>query len=188
MKAAITEQHYAAAARALGCQVAAIKAVAAVESRGDGFLPTGEPTILFEPHIFHRLTNGRFSRSHPDLSYPKQGTRPYGTKASQHSKLQRASALDRDAALQSCSWGKWQVMGFNWRKCGYDSLQAFINKMYRDEVAHLESFVSYVKAFGLADELQRLDFTGFAYGFNGPGFAKHNYDGKMRAAYKELTR
>jgi N-acetylmuramidase len=48
----IQESDYQAAAQSLGCEVAAVKAVAAVESAGHGFLPNGKPKILFEAHIF----------------------------------------------------------------------------------------------------------------------------------------
>ncbi|WP_262919099.1 N-acetylmuramidase family protein [Niabella hibiscisoli] len=51
-KPILTEKDFQDAARQLNCEVAAIKAVAEVESKGDGFLPTGEPKILFERHIF----------------------------------------------------------------------------------------------------------------------------------------
>ena len=55
MPPSLTEADYAAAAGRLGCSVAAIKAVAKVESKGSGFLPSGEPRILFERHVFrHR--------------------------------------------------------------------------------------------------------------------------------------
>ncbi|AZA64465.1 DUF3380 domain-containing protein [Chryseobacterium carnipullorum] len=56
----LTEQDYINAAKELGCEVAAIKAVAEVESRGSGFLSSGEPKILFERHRFYKYTNGKY--------------------------------------------------------------------------------------------------------------------------------
>lgn len=179
---------YDRAARKLGCSVAAIRAVAEVESTGAGFLPSGEPKILFEAHVFDRLTGGRFRKSHPNLSSAKWDKALYGPAGKhQHVRLQRAVALDRDAALQSASWGRFQVMGFNWRVCGYATLQKFINAMYRSEEEHLNAFVGYVIARGLADELQRLDWPGFALGYNGPGYAANRYDEKMAAAYRRYA-
>jgi hypothetical protein len=59
-------------AGALEVQLAALLAVADVDSRGSGFLPTSDkPKVLFEGHAFHRLTGGRFDKSHPKLSYPR---------------------------------------------------------------------------------------------------------------------
>lgn len=103
---------YQQAADLLGVELATIKAVAEVESKGSGFLKSGEPVILFEGHIFHRLTNGKYSTpENADISYPKWTTKYYNK--NQHKRLQKAVELDRNAALQSASWGKFQIMGFN---------------------------------------------------------------------------
>lgn len=67
----LKEQDYINASKELGCEVAAIKAVAEVESAGSGFLSDGQPKILFERHYFSRLTGGKFDKSYPDISYPK---------------------------------------------------------------------------------------------------------------------
>ena len=185
---ALTYQDYRTAATALGCEVPVIQAVDAVESNGDGFLPTGEPKILFEAHIFDRLTDGRYRRSHPHLSSAKWNRRLYGRAGLyQHERLQEAVTLDRDAALQSASYGRFQIMGFNWKVCGYQSLQAFINAMYRSEADHLQAFVGYVKARGLADELQRKDWSGFASAYNGPAFAQNRYDTKLATANRKFA-
>lgn len=187
MPASLTEADYVAAARKLGCSVAAIKAVAEVESRGAGFLSTGEPKILFEAHIFDRLTSGRFRRSHPHLSSQKWDKKLYSTPSGEHKRLAEAVTLDREAALQSASWGKFQVMGFNWKLVGRASLQDFINAQYRSEGEHLADFCGYVKARNLDDELQRLDWAGFAHGYNGASYAANAYDTKMAAAYRKWS-
>lgn len=188
MKPRLTEQDLAIAARSLGCSVAIIKAFAEVESKAAGFLPTGEPTILFEPHIFSRLTGRRFDRTHPDLSYPTWRRGAYGSTSSQHAKLQRAAALNREAALQSCSWGRFQVMGFNWKACGYPSLQAFINDMYASEQGHLRAFIGYLRGRGLVDALRRVDIDALSLGYNGSGYKQNGYDTKLRAAYLKWSK
>jgi len=48
----ISENQFSTSAKSLNVEVASIKAVAEVESSGDGFLADGKPKILFEPHIF----------------------------------------------------------------------------------------------------------------------------------------
>lgn len=67
-KPALTDADFASAARTLRVSVPAIKAVAQVESPRGGFLPDGRPTLLFEAHIFGRLTGHRYNRSHPGIS------------------------------------------------------------------------------------------------------------------------
>lgn len=188
MKKTLTEDDYNVAAWKLGCSPAAIKAVASVESSGSGFLASGEPKILFEPHIFSRLTNGKYDKSHPRTSYKKWGTYPYGAVNSQHGKLAEAIKLDREAALQSCSWGEFQIMGFNYNVCKYKNVQELVNAAYKGADGHLDMFVRYVIGRSLDDELQRLDWAGFAYGYNGPGYAQNRYDTKMAEAYKRFSR
>lgn len=190
-KLGLTEQDFQIAAEELNVDVPAIKAVAEVESRGEGFLPTGEPTILFERHVFHRLTNGKFSTpENRNISWPapsKKNTgkiNEYGATSEQHARLAKAVALNRDAALQSCSWGRFQVMGFNWRPLGYTSLQSCINAMYRSEADHLDAFLRFVKVNGLIDELRNHKWAAFARGYNGPEYWKNSYDSKMALAYK----
>lgn len=58
MERKITDQAWRALAQALDVEEAALRAVAAVESSGDGFLapPSELPKVLFEGHAFHRLT------------------------------------------------------------------------------------------------------------------------------------
>ena len=48
----LSELDYQDIAKELGCKVAAIKAVADVESSGDVFFSNGKPKILYEAHIF----------------------------------------------------------------------------------------------------------------------------------------
>lgn len=188
-KLAITSAAFDSAAKRLGCEPAAVRAVAEVESNGSGFLADGQVKILFEPHIFSRRTGGRFDKSHPDISYPKWDRARYGAGGQhQHNKLQRAAALDRDAAIESASWGAFQIMGFNWKVCGYGSLQAFINDVSLSADGQLRAFVGYCIGRGLADELQRKDWVGFASAYNGPGYAANQYDSKLAAAYRRHAR
>jgi len=181
MKPPLTEQDYVDAAEALGVDVPAIKAVAEVESRGDGFLDTDEPKILFERHIFHRLTKGKYDALYPDISRETPGG--YGLSSQQHARLARAAALDREAALQSASWGRFQVMGMNWQSLRYKSLQEFVNAMYRSEKDHLDSFIRFVEVNGLTPYLKTHHWAKFARGYNGKNYSVNRYDKKMANAY-----
>lgn len=179
---------YQKAAQALGCDVDAVKAVDRIESGGSGFLPSGQPKILFEAHLFSRFTGHKYDAEYPGISSPSWNRKLYKGGAAEHERLSSAVALDRNAALQSASWGRYQILGSNWRECGYPSLQAFINAMYESEKDHLEAFVGFVKHRGLADELQRKDWAGFARGYNGPGYLNNRYDTKLAIAYAQYAR
>lgn len=182
----LTDADWTRAAQLLGCEPAVIRAVAAVESAGDGFLADGRPKILFEAHVFSRLTDHKYDASHPEISSPIWNRKLYAGGEGEHIRLGGAYSLDRDAALQSASWGKFQLMGFNWRRCGFTSLQAFIDAMQKSEGEHLTAFCHFVKSSGLDDELRRRDWMGFARGYNGTSFALNHYDTRLAKAFENF--
>jgi len=146
----LQECDFITASKLLNCEIASIKAVAEVESNGGGFNPDGSPKILFEGHKFWEYTKGKYGYS--NVSYPTWISKYYNE--NQHERLAKAVKLDRDAALMSCSWGKFQVLGANWKDLGYPSLQDFINAMYASETEHLMAFVRFVQFNKLDDELR----------------------------------
>jgi hypothetical protein len=95
----LSDDDYNKSATSLGVEIAAIKAVAEVETNGKAFDESGRPRILFERHYFHNLTSGKYSASHPDISNSVAGG--YGLFAAQYGKLERAFKLNPDAALRS---------------------------------------------------------------------------------------
>lgn len=177
----LSQTDFEDAARELGCSVAAVKAVAFVESAGDGFFSDGRPKILYERHIFHRQTGGQFSAQHSDISWASGGGYIGGTR--EYDRLERAIALDREGALKSASWGKFQIMGFNHEVVGFPDVESFVAAMVSGEPAQLKAFCAFIKTNGLADELVRLDWEGFARGYNGPSFRRFKYHTKMADAY-----
>ncbi len=188
-KPKLTEQDFADAAGQLGCEVASIKAVCEVEAPRGGFNPDGTPATLFEGHKFHKATGGKFDIEAPDLSYPTWTRRHYGKNwQAEQARLQRAMTLDREAALRSASWGKFQIMGFNHEVVGFPAIQGFVNAMYKSEREHLMAFVMFVLKEGLAPALRRKDWANFARGYNGPAYAENKYDTKMAAAYSKFRR
>lgn len=179
----LTEQGFADAANELGCEVAAIKAVCEVEAPKGGFLSDGRITILFERHKFHKLSHGEFSKEHPDISNPVAGG--YGAAgAHQWDRYEKAAALNEEAAKLSCSWGKFQIMGFNFASAGFESVDDFVDAMGVSEDEQLKAFVRIVKGFGLANALIKHNWAAFAKGYNGANYAINKYDVKLKAAYE----
>ena len=129
----LTRADLEAGARRLGIDVPAMIAVDQVEANGAGF-DDGFPKILPEPHRFSKATKGRFDRSHPTISYPVWGTRPYPrTQAARYDVLLQMIRLDVDAGFASASYGRFQIMGENHAMCGYGSPFEFAVAMARDE-------------------------------------------------------
>ena len=184
MSKLLTEADFERAADTLGCDVPAIKAVCEVEAPQGGFLEDGiTPRILFEAHHFSRLTQHRYDESHPGISSRTWSRALYAGGIREHRRLVDAVALDRNAALQSASWGLFQCMGFNYRLCGFATIQEFINAMYKDEGAHLDAFIGFVKHERLDAPLREHRWMDFARGYNGSGYAANQYDTKLADAW-----
>ncbi len=168
--AALTAADIKAAADRMGCEPACVKAVLKVESRGRGFSPDGRPIILFEPHIFSKATLRKYDLSNPNVSYKTWGDKPYpGTQAGRYAQLEEAFGLDPEAAVGSASWGLFQILGQNYKACGFASATAFVTDMAQSEARMLAAFEAFVRANKILDELQNKDWAGFARVYNGPG-------------------
>lgn len=178
--APLQDADFARAAAAIGCAVAAVRAVCDVESRG-GFLADGRPKILFERHVFRRQTGGRFDAACPAISQRAPGG--YLGGAAEYDRLARALTCDRAAALKSASWGAFQIMGFNHEAAGFADVEAFVQAMVSGAGAQLDAFVRFITAAGLDDELIRRDWPAFARGYNGADYARNHYDTRLAAAY-----
>jgi hypothetical protein len=156
--------------------------VIAVETSGCGFLADGRTKILFERHVFSKQTGGRFDAKHPDLSNPVAGG--YLGDAAEYTRLRRALALDREAALLATSWGLGQIMGYNAKYAGYASVGAMVEAFGASESAQVVGMAAFIKSQGLATALQSHDWTRFARGYNGPAYKKNNYDTRLGAHFE----
>lgn len=179
----INEVDVARMAKRLRCTSAHVWAVYDVEAAGDPFID-GRPTILFEPHIFSRLTNHRYDASHPHLSSRRWNRKLYpGSQAGRYQQLVDAIALDVDAALSAASYGGFQVLGQNWKALGYRSPWDFVLQHSHSVAEQLEGFVEFVEVNGLANALRTGDWAKFARGYNGPAYATHGYDKRLRQRF-----
>jgi len=171
------------AANDLGCERAVVDAVCDAESAGGGFLPDGRPKILYEAHIFGRLTGHRWDRTHPNVSAPAWDRSLYGAGgAHQYDRLAEAIDLDRASALQSASWGRFQVLGMNFAMAEFANVEDFVTAMCAAEAAHLRAFLGYCRKCGLVGALRNRDWASFARGYNGSGQVDH-YAAVLAAAY-----
>jgi hypothetical protein len=182
----LDDKSYQAAANELKVEVAAIMAVAEVETSGNAFDQEGRPRVLYERHYFHRLTNGKYSKKHPDISNSLSGG--YGKFSAQYGKLERAFNLDSEAALKSASWGRFQIMGNNHQAAGYDTVESFVLAMTKSETEHLRAFITFIKNNpALLKALREKRWSDFASGYNGSSYKNNAYDTKLEAAYKRFS-
>jgi LysM repeat protein len=174
------------AARQLECETAAVRAVAEVESGGrTGFDAAKRPKILFEIHLFRSNTNRRFDRTHPHLSAPYSSPRRRQSyRKDQWQVIREAFALDPAAAVKSASWGMFQVLGSNYRICGWTTVRQFAADMFVSEAQHMRAFLGFCRANNLVRHLRTKNWAAFARGYNGPDYASNAYDTKMANAYR----
>lgn len=170
----------------LKCNPVEIWTVIEVETEGFGFNADRSIKCLFERHVFHRLTNGKFDAAIPSLSNSRPGG--YGYKSSQLDRFNEAAKYDRHAALRATSWGLGQIMGFNHFHAGYDDPEKMVAKFRESERFQLMALVKVIEAFGVAEALKFHDWRRFARWYNGPDAEKNGYDKKLRAAYEKLSR
>lgn len=171
-------------AKDIGCEVEVIKAVMDVESGGSGFLPDNRPKILFEAHVFSRLTDHKFDDEYPNISSRVWNRSLYGPGGShQYDRLNIAIGLDRRAGLNSSSWGMFQILGLNDGQCGYDDVEIFIEANIASEKKQLELFEDFCVNGGMIKYLINKDWVRFALRYNGSGEAMNHYHEKLENAY-----
>lgn len=178
-----------AAAKELGVDVGSVMAVNEVESLGSGFIQPDMPRILFERHVFWRqlLANGiqpaSLASKYPGILSQSPGG--YVGGRSEYTRLTAAVGIHRQSALESASWGAFQIMGFHWERLGYESVDAYVAAMSTGEGAQLVAFVRFILADkSLHAALKGKRWSTFARLYNGPAYANNLYDVKLSRAYK----
>jgi len=189
--------NYSEAAKLLGVEEAAVKAVASIESQGYGFIKDAKganvPKILFERHImfkrlrdFTPIKSKDMAAKYPDIVNESPGG--YKGGLAEWERLDKAIKIDRVSALESASWGSFQILGLHWKALGFNSVQEFVNKAYTEE-GQLDLFVRFVKASpNVLRALKAKDWVGVARAYNGPGYAANKYDIKMKEAYERFSK
>lgn len=189
----LTDADLQRAADRLQVDLAAVRAVNEVESKGAGFLPDGRPVILYERHIMYRqlaaagLDADALAAKYPALVNPKRGG--YAGDAAEYARLASASQISAACALEATSWGAFQIMGFHWKALGYPDVLAFVDAMKVSEAEQLEAFVRFV----LADKVMLAALRGkkwakFAELYNGKAYAENLYDVKLERAFDRYSR
>ncbi len=183
------------AAELLGIPVAAVATVAQVESAGHGFDSVGRPVILFERHVFYKqmIANGKaeekadeLAERMPNLVNKKRGG--YIGGAGEYNRLSIASLIDEISAIESCSWGMFQVVGYHWARLGYADAHDFKLHMQESEGEQLQAFCKFILTDkNLLKALKTNDWAKFAEIYNGPAYKENFYDAKLAQAFEKLS-
>lgn len=188
-----------AAAKGASIPPAALLAVVEVESGGTALEIDGRtPRLLFERHVFYRELKAGWKKKlaaavKAGLAIaewsPKTQYKDQGPSRNRLALLAKARAIEEEPANRSCSWGLGQTMGFLAEELGYGTATDMVAKMTAGGVAtQIDMMLAEIRKKGLIDELQRQDWVGFAIRYNGPGYAKNQYDTKLAGAFRRWER
>lgn len=164
----------ASAARLLRVKPEIVQAILEIEGSGRAFNSSGEVLHRFEPHIFER-SSGTF------LDFLTLDAE------SRREKLVEAYSINPIRALEATSFGVWQIMGFNHRLAGYDTVHAMVSAFSDSEEAQLLAGARFIRAAGLDGALRANDWLAFAIGYNGSGNAP-SYASRIKKAFERRTR
>lgn len=188
----LTDADYIKAAIDLNVEVAVLKAIKTVESGGKA-IQNGIPTMLFEGHVFWKQLEARkinpnnYVKGNENILY-KTWTKKYytGRNNGEYERLKKAIKINEAAAYESASYGMFQIMGNNYKVCGYNSAKEFYEDLCKNEDAHFYSFIKFIKAKGIVPYMQKKDWSQIAYRYNGPSYKKNNYHKKLADAYNKF--
>ena len=190
----LTDEDYQIVADSLGIEVATIKSIVEIETGRcrEGIIEPGIPLVNFDASIFKsfmRRANKSYSKYVNSPAFKLPNTRKYGTFGkAQWARLESARKIDKTIAEKATFWGMFQIGGFNWKKCGCASLEEFVDRMSTSEFEQLNLFAEFCKNSNLVKYLKDKNWAAFAYRYNGPGYKRHNYDGRLRRAYNKFKK
>ena len=104
-------------------------------------------------------------------------------------RLDQAKNWDAETALISCSWGMFQIMGFNFGLAGYKHVGVFVSDMCKSEKKHLEALTNLIKnSDPLYRAIKSKNFPLIARYYNGPNYSANNYDKDLIKIYNSLVK
>jgi hypothetical protein len=165
-----------------------VHALMEVEAGSSGFDSQDRPKMLFEPHVFYRNLSGENRELAEAKGLAYRGWRPGNYPRDSYPRLTDAMEIDPEAALKAASWGRGQILGENYAICGYPTVFDMVQAFMDDEATHIAAMIEFIVANNIDDDLRAHRWEAVARVYNGPGYAKHNYHGRLAAAYARWSR
>lgn len=182
----ISDEDFRVVAEELGVEVAAIKAVVLIEAgkQMKGFYAPGVPVVNFDASMYRsQAAKAKNRKGDPSAKVPS-GLSGYALR--EWTQLTNARHKNRDGANMGTFWGMFQIGGFNYKLCGCDSVQEFVDVMSESEFSQLELFAKFITNAGMLPDLKSKNWAGFARKYNGASYARRGYHTRMAAAYRKF--
>ena len=183
----------------------ALRAFAMVESPGAGFLDDGRCRVVLRGEVLWRrlqaagIAPWALHTYHPELCFPEltTTTRKYTLGGPQEwDRIARAIAFGTMppnprrgsyelAVYEACAWGRFGLLGAHYAAAGYRDVIDLKTDHEKHEAAQLKAILRWMESNGLLDRLRRLDWQGFAAGYNGHTVAG-KYASRLAKAYRSF--
>ncbi|HRO41885.1 MAG TPA: N-acetylmuramidase domain-containing protein [Flavipsychrobacter sp.] len=203
----ITQKDFIKLSAELAVEPEALMAIGEQESKDAPFYEN-RPTILFEPRWFYKLLKSEMKmpeeqidqliKKYENVNLINKSTRKnsgmtrskyYGIRQLQYDKLDIAKTIFKKGAIECCSWGRFQVMGFNYKML-YNTIDEFEKAMY-DEFEQFRIFAEYLKKkSGLLTALRQKNWTLVAEKYNGSEWQSENpeYADNLKTYYEQFKK
>lgn len=180
----LTEAAIIKAAQTLNVSISIIKAIIRTETPNGGFNDDGSIACLFERHQMYKWLEKKhsdaagLSKLYPNLVNKEPGG--YSKGSGENKRLSDAVHIDSNCAYMSASYGRFQIMGFNYEAAGYTSAYALYLGMCESEDKQLAAFVSLINHNPkLKKAMQDKDYELIAELYNGKNYKINNYHLKL---------
>ena len=152
------------------------QAVFIKESDNQGFHPsTGALKIRFEAHLFKAATGHLIETGE-------------GTQAEMWKAYMEAYKIDKEQAMFCTSFGIAQILGSNFKNCGYKSVQQMVAEFSLSEYFQIKGFGRFITTESdKTKTLKAHEWADFARLYNGLKYAKNKYDIDIQANYERCS-
>lgn len=161
-----------------------LEAFIRVESGGKGYdEKTGRIKIQFEPVHFEKRTGIKIQNK-------------IDVQSREWEAFNKAYDLHPIAAMESTSIGLPQIMGFHWKRLGYDSVADMWSSFKESLVEQICGLIKFIETDkNLIRAFQEKDFHKLAYFYNGAGYMRQAhqlgikpYNEQIRDTYQSLLK
>lgn len=204
-----SDELYQRFASQIGVSSAALKTIRAVEigRNGNAFVSERKPAILFEGSIFWKLLKdagknpAKYAKGNEDVIYERYNSKYYKYGEAEYDRKQKAIDAVYDVlpsevstiekiALESCSFGAFQILGINYAQCGCEDIYGF-NFMMETNEGQFEAVINYIgndteMLNSIADGITP-DWKTFAKRYNAGQCQIGRFETSLRTEYERIT-
>lgn len=188
-------------AHQFGIEIATLETVIEIESSGSGFFTDWNLEqrikIQFEPHIFVKYFKevgkkatvvkvGKYRIIYINGKvFLKNGVEQ---QKPEWEAFNKAWTINPETAMMATSFGLGQIMGFNYKAAGFNSVGEMVAAFKESEEKQLIGMMNLIKNNNLITYLQKKKWAAFAERYNGPSYKDNEYDKKLKAAYEKHSK